>query len=325
MKSHALVIFLMWSTLHTTAQITLTNFHTFDIGTSATFIGAPAVFEELVQNGENVTWDASADGIQPNVMSYSLASDAQNAILFPGTNIAVTNTTENWEEFYEITNNVVINHGYVAEDFAKRIYTDPVTELILPMTYGDSFTDTFEHETEYIWGDISLETGTVEVTADAHGDLILPYGTLENTLRVKYVRIGEEKQYGYVWTNTFVYYKWYDLEYGNEIAFFSIQEDLGNEPFLSFRYISEMDYTSIKDQSSANKLKIYPNPTSEYFQISGADSGSEYELINQQGQAVLSGFLSEEERIYTTEFSTGIYFLEIKNNKGVTRKKIVVQ
>ncbi len=325
MKTSLSSLIVLMATITSFAQITLTNFHNYDIGTTATFLVSTPFYEGLEQVGENVVWDASVEGNEEIQLSYSTASDAQNTKLYPETNLAVTNITEGWEAFYEVTDTEVTYNGFIVNNFLLQTYTDPLTELILPMSYGDSFTDTYEFENKFDWGEITTETGTLEVTADSYGDLVLPYGIIQNTLRIKYVENGTEEQGGTTCEKTVISYKWFDLEYGSEIAEYTIQKNSPIGIFRNFQYLSEMDYTSIKNQSSASKLKIYPNPASEYFQISGVDFGSEYKLINHQGQEVLSGTISGEERIYTTEFSTGIYFLEIKNNKGISRKKIVLQ
>ena len=150
---------------------------------------------------------------------------------------------------------------------------------------------------------------------------------MSQRIRIKTVESGVDsnEDYGDYFFNV-TRYTWYDLEYGSRIANYIIADygyGYGEQTF--FQYISEDSYTSIKEQATIPNLQVYPNPASDYLQVSGTDSGSEYKLINQQGQEVLSGTISGEERIYTTEFSTGIYFLEIKNNQAVSRKKISIR
>ena len=328
MKTSLTSLVVLIVTISSSAQITLTQFHSFDIGTSetSTRIETPGI--DLSMDGENQVWEASklsGSYTYTHMESYITPNETSFSEKFPESNVASA-TPFNSFKFYEETQTELKQLGAGDEGFSTTTFSDPKTILQFPMEFGDSFVDEFEFIITYDEG-YSPWTGlgTIEVTADAYGDLNLPYGTIENTIRVKTVETGIEsnEDYGDIpFSNTF--YSWYDLEYGSQIAVYE-EIDGGFSPQIIFMYISEKDYTAIKEQGEISALTVYPNPVSDSFQISGAESGSDYKLINQQGQEVLSGTLSGEERIYTTEFSTGIYFLEISNNKGVSRKKIVVQ
>ncbi len=329
MKKQIFFLALLLGSLSSSAQISLTHFHSFDLGTAISYTRIEGPGVDLSFDGENQVWNAAKleGGYTWEVSESFIATSATPyETNFPEANVANV-LPYSILAFYEDNQNELNLVGSKSEDWNETTYSDSKTILKFPMAFGDSFEDTYSSITVYDDDNYVpfTDVGTIEVTADAYGDLILPYGTIENTIRIKTVdsRIQTTENYGDSELLD-VYYTWYDSTYGNRIASYE-WVDFGFGPEEYFQYVSEANYTSIIEQGEISNLKVYPNPASEYFQISGADSGSEYKLINQQGQAVLSGFLSEEERIYTTEFSTGIYFLEIKNNKGITRKKIVVQ
>lgn len=71
-------------------------------------------------------------------------------------------------------------------------YDDPSDEIRYPFTYGDSYTDTWNGWNYFPDGtggqDSSAVSGTLAVEADGHGTLILPFGTIEDVLRIHKVR-----------------------------------------------------------------------------------------------------------------------------------------
>ena len=328
MKTHLLSMMVLIGTISSSAQITLTHFHSFDVGTTGTFTRIEAPNIDLSVDGENQVWEASklaGSYSYDHTESYVDPSESPVSEIFPEANVAFT-IAFNRYDLYEDTQTELMHVGAGDPGFSITTYSDPKTILKFPMDYGDSFVDDFELVITYDQGYSPWTAiGSIEVTADAYGDLNLPYGTIENTIRLKTIESSiesNEKYDDYIVFHT--YYTWYDLEYGNKIAIYE-ERDYGFGPETYFMYVSEKDYTAIKEQRETSALTVYPNPVSDSFQISGADSGSEYKLINQQGQEVLSGTINGEERIYIAEFSTGIYFLEIKNDLGVSRKKISIQ
>lgn len=78
----------------------------------------------------------------------------------------------------------------------------------------------------------------------------------------------------------------------------------------------------IETNLKSEKIKIYPNPFSNYISISGENNPSEYELSNLEGKVFYSGTA-----IHSTDFSNvseGIYLLKItdSNNKTATFKLV---
>lgn len=315
-------------TLNSAAQITITNFHAHDIGITETYREVPDLTIDLTQAGENQTWDASSVIFEENETFIGLSPDnLPNSDLFPEATMA--RNVNGFNVFFRETQTELNYLGLVDEGNGTAIYSDPVTRMMFPMNYGDSYMDNFE--ATFIFDNPFFDpgnlSGSIESSADAYGVLILPYGSIENTIRTKEVETNLETAVGkddFSYTRTV--YTWYDSEYGSRIAYLvEFQINGSQDVEITFTYLSQEDYTSITEQEETSNLQVYPNPASEYFQISGTESGSEYLLINQQGQEVLSGFLAGDERIDTSEFTSGIYFLEIKNDQGVSRKKISIQ
>ena len=88
--------------------------------------------------------------------------------------------------------------------------------------------------------------------------------------------------------------------------------------------------TSIAENEGVNNLALFPNPADKQFQISGINfqKGDELILTDALGKIVFRKTISSptsDFRLLTSDFSSGIYFLEVKTKKGIFNKKVVVQ
>jgi PKD repeat protein len=74
--------------------------------------------------------------------------------------------------------------------------------------------------------------------------------------------------------------------------------------------------TNIKNE----KIKIYPNPFSNYISISGENTDVEYELINLEGKTVYKANHIQND---FSNLSKGIYLLKVTDNNKTTTYKLV--
>lgn len=66
----------------------------------------------------------------------------------------------------------------------------------------------------------------------------------------------------------------------------------------------------------SDKIKIYPNPFSNYISVSGENTPSEYELINLEGKVFYKGNAIQDKDL--SFLSKGIYLLRVTNNNSKT-------
>ncbi|NVK29279.1 MAG: T9SS type A sorting domain-containing protein [Flavobacteriia bacterium] len=64
------------------------------------------------------------------------------------------------------------------------------------------------------------------------------------------------------------------------------------------------------DEFSHVEWSVYPNPASEFLQVEGLDESRQYKIINQFGQLILSGEVTDE-AISLNDLPSGIYFIQI--------------
>ena len=75
---------------------------------------------------------------------------------------------------------------------------------------------------------------------------------------------------------------------------------------------------------SSNSFNYYPNPTTGIINIEFVKANNTFEIINASGQRVFSDETSEKNyNLDTSDFSSGLYFLKVKNKNNVWIKKVI--
>ena len=77
-------------------------------------------------------------------------------------------------------------------------------------------------------------------------------------------------------------------------------------------------------ESNLSNLKVYPNPTKGEIRIEGIQCMTGYKLFNSTGQVILQGETEGDLRI-EPNLGSGVYFMELSNNMGVSTRKIIVE
>ncbi|MEL6987405.1 MAG: T9SS type A sorting domain-containing protein, partial [Bacteroidota bacterium] len=70
------------------------------------------------------------------------------------------------------------------------------------------------------------------------------------------------------------------------------------------------------------EFTVYPNPTSNYFNIFPFPQGSKIKVFNTSGQQV---FESEQIGPYSLDLPKGIYFVNIRSGNSNTIRKLLIQ
>jgi len=102
----------------------------------------------------------------------------------------------------------------------------------------------------------------------------------------------------------------------------------GSDPLLPFSLRSNLELVnpnlSITNTNWLNQeIQIYPNPTSDYINISFTNQIeiTTVSIYNALGQLVFD--TNKFENIYISELSAGLYYLSIDTNKGVVKKTMI--
>jgi hypothetical protein len=63
------------------------------------------------------------------------------------------------------------------------------------------------------------------------------------------------------------------------------------------------------------QVRPFPNPASDFVQISGLTSSVDYRLIDGFGRTVSEGRLNQEDKIAVDQLASGIYVLQLNDGK----------
>ena len=80
--------------------------------------------------------------------------------------------------------------------------------------------------------------------------------------------------------------------------------------------------TAIQNVNSSN-INLYPNPTTDYFKISGFYGTALITLKDLNGKTLLTKQITDNENISVSSLCKGVYILEITTNEGTIEKKII--
>lgn len=75
---------------------------------------------------------------------------------------------------------------------------------------------------------------------------------------------------------------------------------------------------------SETDVIIYPNPTKEYISIKGISVSFDFQLYSSDGIKLKEGIVQKMQEIDVRDIDSGIYFVEIKAEGFVIRRKVVV-
>jgi hypothetical protein len=68
---------------------------------------------------------------------------------------------------------------------------------------------------------------------------------------------------------------------------------------------------------TATAVKLFPNPSIDYIQISGLTKTEGYNIYNILGAEVNNGNITNNEKIDIRNLTNGLYFLELKSGNSI--------
>ncbi len=83
---------------------------------------------------------------------------------------------------------------------------------------------------------------------------------------------------------------------------------------------------SVSNSNVPLQLELFPNPSSNNFNLQSSAIGSEYELIDALGRQILRGTISTENTLISTEnLVSGTYFVRVQNGHQSTTKLLLLK
>jgi hypothetical protein len=121
-----------------------------------------------------------------------------------------------------------------------------------------------------------------------------------------------------------------DVEYRNEfnpeiLNIIAVSSNPDGPVAGSVLYIDkfELEYSTGIIQETQSVLNVYPNPVSDYILLPEYFSGSNFTIVNIAGQEIEKGVYSAENPILVSDFSSGIYFLNVEKTGIIHSQKFI--
>ncbi|ATN05144.1 hypothetical protein CRN76_06865 [Chryseobacterium indologenes] len=273
-------------------------------------------------SGANVLWDFSqyTSAITTTQIRYDCPGGNTNCSDFSLANKMASGGGGSYAYFKYANNELStlgtksVNNGVTT----YYTYTDPSLELEFPVTYLQSFTDSWAgHSTPAS----VTETGTNIVTVDAYGTLKTALGTFPNTLRVKIEKNITSNTAGSPTAHvTFVGYTWISSDYAGALLTIGFSEtDMVGFPTIYGRALSygkNILTLGTVDMADNRKVDIYPNPSSHYVNIKNGDKVVKIEMNDIGGRKI--AVFNKADKIDISALPSGIYFFTITLRDGKT-------
>lgn len=312
------------------AQITLSSAnHLPVIGDAFTYVAAVSPTISVTHGGANQTWNFSTVTGTATPYNYgSLASSVEPATFPSANNVESSSGAENYY-FNSTTSHEIA--GQLIPGSVRAIYSDRRETLKFPITYNDVFNETFACTVENITvGQTYDRSGTSDMTADGYGSLILPYGTVNDVLKVTIVGNYADLFMGITvasYIDTIITF--YNAGTNNVVASYTSLYYNGNPFVVQATYIDQGDLViGINDvMANSNAVTLYPNPAKNHITIESRVNLNKIEILDLTGKFVREIKVSSSlaQTIDITDLNSGVYFVRYSNETETKTQKIIVE
>lgn len=270
------------------------------------------------------------------------ATVAGSTAAFLASTYAVVTPSGNGTTYNQSTSAKISQTGVYVNSGNFAVYTDPMDQLHFPFSFGNTYTDTYTGGLVYTPSGspvTATETGTVTVTYDGYGTLVLPAptGTLLNVARIHSIQNFKDSAqlFGGPVNEIFTLetYTWYMPGYHGPILTISTATNISlgfSSKAVSYAYKQIANHEAVAAitglDASAN---VYPNPASNFIYIrynNATNQKVHTSLIDMLGRevAVISDQATQgitNVSYNVSSLSKGLYLVRLQSaNETVTRK-----
>ena len=254
--------------------------------------------------GANQVWDFSNLPFLSGAIGTIIApSTSPLAGAYPTSNFAMQIDPLGEYSFFSITADKMETLAWRVNQLGGgSVYTpNPKTILKFPFNFNESVTDS--------WQEIGGSPETVIVSYDGYGKFKAPKFTYDNVVRIK-------NDYG----GGTVDYNWFLL---NPLAPLALYVQSEGRMYY-FNLSSVVSSVSEKDNLS-NQLSVYPNPATDYVNISRIPKGADIRITDIGGKVIYKTTTTQDQlKINTTGFLKGIYLIQVSDKGKVFSSKLFI-
>ncbi|WP_312075440.1 T9SS type A sorting domain-containing protein [Chryseobacterium sp.] len=327
MKKILLSLILCVSLYH--AQTTITKaFHDPSIGDVSNNVTLNGTVDNSA-TGSNATFQNSSLTQGSAISGVYTAPVAAEVSSYPGSTIKYVNGATN--VFYKQTAAKLEITALVTTDATLNFSANNGTYISYPAALGYA-------ETDQVQGTFTspqasgLCKGTINITADAAGTLLIGSKTYTNVLRIKSVQninLHASNDTFFlvpIGTVTNTSYTYYD-----NLHKFPIMTSTNaniNVPLLSLNQttveaqaLNEV-YLAVKDTALRNKLEFYPNPATDFVRVKNAEK-SIVTIFSSEGKILKK--INNQEEIQVSDLPSGVYFITAEKDGKVSESKKLIK
>lgn len=309
------LFFLMTSTAVLSAQTTITK-----------AFNDPVIGEVINNVNVNGTVDNSAIGANTtfsnsnltqgsaSITSYSAPTTAEIST-FPGTTIKMTGGGST--VFYKQTASKLEITGLVTPDATLNFSANNGTFISYPAAFGYSESDAAAGTFSATAGSGNF-SGTINITADASGTLLIGSKTYLNVLRIKSVQNFALSVFGIpVGSVVNTSYSYYDSLHKSPLlstinAVITVQ---GTPQTTNSAQALNETFLGTSDFIKKDAFKIYPNPARDFIEFKGDFSNYlKANIYSLDGKLIKTSDLKSG-KVQISDLSPSAYFIELSGNK----------
>jgi len=313
---------------------TLTDGSTSPIaGTSFTSHRAP--YQAPGPAGPAQTWDFSAVPSDSVVaITYVVPGSTVNYASFPSST-AADDLGDGDYTYYKSNSSGVELMGFVA-DGAVAPYQNSERFMQYPCSYNTQWVDAFNATWTYN-GDTYERAGTISGYADAYGTLIMPYGTVDNVLRVRTSELYTDVSVVDIDYDIDTYWYFKPGIHNAVLAIFDGTATFFGTPITlqNLYWLDASDVGIAEALRNSIGMELYPNPANaEVSVVFGADGskGLTLEVVDLTGKVVFQQTLGsrapgiQKETFDASVLAAGLYNVRITDGLGGQGiKRLVVE
>jgi hypothetical protein len=283
----------------------------------------------LAGTGTDQTWDASGVTVIGSAQGVECVSPQNTTAgeTFPDADVALASGgTTSYMRIDQ--DGITVIGAYVSSLGITSIYTDPVRQMVFPAELNDSWSDDYVGSYTYN-GQVVQQSGEVSCTVSGIGDLALPWGTVENVLRLDMTDVYTEAGLGNTFEMVRTLSEFYRPGLRTYVArLYTITTTMNGAPgntSQGFLHIDADDFTGMADGVRGTiGMEVFPNPTSGQATVILAANGvTSLDLHDATGKLVLrqrpttsSGLIKAT--LDLEGLPPGVYSLRVQSRDGDT-------
>ena len=316
------------------AQPTITDSWQPSVGETYDFVSVDQNFT-FPSAGANQTWDYSNINLGSSLVhDFIDASTTPYGSNFPNANMAYSPAGSGAYIYYETTPSAFLDWGLQTAQ-SDVTYTDPLSYISFPVTYGDTDSD---NAAGTIVGGMGTRSTTVNMEGYGYGSLTLPTGTLNNILCVEVTQdITDDYGSGVTQSSSSVSYLF--VSTSEKYIIFSLNELVQQGSSNKYGFVKS-DYVGLSNETATGEISttVYPNPVNkgDDFVINIESNESRNvnisvidvtgKVVNSIGSKTLTTG-SNNVSVESDRLEAGIYFVKISadNNEFSSTVKMIVK